>query len=72
MRMYRDGEAMIGKVCVCSIGRPAIVVGTKKFPWGWAWTGIGLDGKGVWCSTDPCIIAENGQEYYDRLEERNL
>jgi hypothetical protein len=72
MRMPNEGEDLTGKVCVCSLGRAAIVTGRKMLPWGESWVGLGLDGRGVgkvlWASTNPCVIAESGQEYHDRLE----
>ena len=70
MRMAESGEDLTGKVCVCSVGRPAIVVGTKEFPWGKSWVGLGLDGKGTWASTHPCILAETAQEFHDKLFDR--
>jgi len=54
---------------VCSAGRSAIIVGKKTFSWG-SWIGLGLDGKGTWVSTTPCIIAESGEEFHDKLFER--
>jgi len=31
MRIPEEGENLVGKLCVCSMGRPAIVVGTAEF-----------------------------------------
>ena len=70
MRLSEKDENLVGKVCVCSVGRPFIVTGQKQFDWGLAWVGLGLDGKGTVCSTSPCIIAENGQEFHDKLLSR--
>lgn len=70
MRLPNEGEDLVGKVCVCSVGRPAIVTGREGFPFGIAWVGLGLDGKGTWVSTDPCIIAESGREFHDKLMDR--
>ena len=70
VRMPKDDEDLVGKVCVCSVGRPAIVVGRKEFAWGLSWVGLGLDGLGTWASTKPCVIAESGQEFHDRLYDR--
>jgi hypothetical protein len=64
------GEDLVGKVCVCSIGRPAIVTGQREFDFGLAWVGLGLDGKGTWASRKPVIIAETGQEFHDKLFDR--
>lgn len=70
MRMPKKDEDLTGKICVCSIGRPAIVTGKKTFEWGESWIGIGFDGKGTWTSTEPCVIAESALEFHDRLFER--
>jgi len=70
MRMPTKDENLVGKICVCSIGRPAIVIGRKKFVFGDAWVGLGLDGKGTWASTNPCIIAEDALSFHDKLVER--
>jgi len=81
MRTPLENENLIGKVCVCSVGRPFIVTGkttivlddnadrlscTKLS----GWCGLGLDGKGTTFSTKPCIIAESGQEFHDKLLHR--
>lgn len=74
MRMPDPSENLIGKVCVCSVGRPFIVTGSKddfdfapgiKF-----WVGLGLDGKGTAASSTPGILAESGQEFHDVLLKR--
>ena len=70
MRFAEENENLVGKVCVCSVGRAAVVVGKKKFPWGESWVGLGLDGKGTWASSNPVIIAESGEEFHDKLRER--
>jgi len=67
MRMPHAGENLRGYVCVCSVGRVAIVVGKQMFDFGEAWVGLGLDGKGTWASTKPCILAESGIEFHDKL-----
>ena len=74
-RMPKEGEDLIGKVCVCSVGRPAIVVGKQEKKFGDApsktyWIGIGIDGKGTWASGAPAIIADSAQEFHDRLVDR--
>jgi hypothetical protein len=63
-------EDLLGKVAVCSVGRVAIITGRKEFEFGFAWTGLGLDGKGTWASTTPCIVAESGHEFHEKLIER--
>jgi hypothetical protein len=70
MRLPEEKEDLIGKVCVCSVGRPFIVTGQQSFDWGVSWVGLGLDGKGTVASTTPAIIAESGQEFHDRLFTR--
>lgn len=76
MRMAREDENLIGKICVCSIGRIAIVTGRGSFKSSVndeiinCWQGLGLDGKGTWASTNPCVVAENGQEFRDKLSKR--
>jgi len=76
MRMPKENENLIGKVCVCSVGRVGIVTGKGSFKSVVndelieCWKGLGLDGKGVWASTSPCIVAESGQEFADKLSER--
>ena len=70
MRIPEKEEILIGKVCVCSVGRPFIVTGKRTFAWGESWVGLGLDGKGTVASTQPCVIAESGQEFHDKLLER--
>lgn len=70
MRLPLQNEDLTGMICVCTIGRPGIVTGRKIFEWGESWVGLGLDGKGTWASTNPCIIAETGQEFHDKLLSR--
>jgi len=70
MRLPEIGEDLTGKVCVCSIGRPAIVVGIKEFDFGVCWIGMGLDGKGIWASSHPCIVAESALDFHNTLFDR--
>lgn len=81
MRLPKKYENLIGKVCVCSVGRPFIVTGRSKIDLDndvaslthkslEGWCGLGLDGKGTTFSTFPCIIAESGQEFHDKLLDR--
>lgn len=44
---------MLLKFAWCSIGRPGFIYGRKEMPWGMAWIGWGLDGKGDWSSRNP-------------------
>lgn len=70
MRLVKENEDLVGKVCVCSVGRPFIVTGKHTFDFGESWVGLGLDGKGTVASTNPGIIAESGQEFHDKLLSR--
>lgn len=70
MRIASEGENLVGKVCVCSIGRVAVVTGERQFDWGHAYVGLGLDGKGTWASRRPCVIAETMDEFRAKLDER--
>ncbi len=69
MRVPDTTEHLIGKVCVCSIGRLAIVTGLEDMPWGTVWAGVGLDGHGLWCSRSPIVISESIEEYYETLDK---
>ncbi len=70
MRIPDTGEDLAGKVCVCSTGRAGVVTGQKEFAWGVAWVGLGLDGKGTWCSSNPAVVAESAEEFRQTLEDR--
>lgn len=70
MRLPNENEDLVGKVCVCGVGRPFIVTGKKTFDFGEAWAGLGLDGKGTACSTAPAVVAESGEEFHDLLRRR--
>lgn len=76
MRMAKEGEDLTGKICVCSIGRVVIVTGRGDFKSSVneeiinCWQGLGFDGKGTWASTNPCVVAENAQEFRDKLSNR--
>lgn len=73
MRMPQPNENLIGKVCVCSVGRVGIVTGSYVPDWSngvQMWAGIGFDGKGTWASSNPCIVAECGEEFRLKLSNR--
>jgi len=72
MRMPKNNEDLTNKVCVCSDGRIFIVTGRHIFNFGLseAWVGLGLDGKGIVACISPCIVAESGQKFHDRLLDR--
>ena len=61
---------MIGKVCVCSIGRVGVVTGQREFDWGESWVGFGLDGRGLWSATKPHVLADSIAEYAEMVEAR--
>lgn len=73
MRLPDVNENLVGKICVSSIGRIAVVTHRGSFKSSVnndtieCWKGLGLDGKGVWASTEPCIVAESGQEFAETL-----
>ena len=71
-RMPEEGEDITGKVCVCSIGRAFIVTGRGEIDNlnGMFWVGLGLDGHGNVASSNPCILAESGEEFHNRLRDR--
>ena len=73
MRMPNEDEDLIGKVCVCSIGRIGLVTGKGNPVWADEkdmWIGLGFDGKGTWASSNPCIAYENPEEYRQLLSKR--
>lgn len=65
-------EGLKGMICMCSKGRIAIVTRRKEMPWGMAWVGIGLDGKGLWASTSPLVIFNSLSDYEAYLEAKLL
>lgn len=73
MRMPEKDEDLVGKVCVCSVGRIAVVthkgtindIGDKPL-----WMGIGLDGLGTWASSGPAVAAETLKEFHNRITDR--
>lgn len=76
MRLPKENEDLVGKICVSSVGRPFIVTGRLgsehelHASLDGSWCGIGFDGKGTACSGTPCVIAESGQEFHDKLLSR--
>lgn len=83
MRLPKENEDLRGKVCICSVGRLFIVTGRTTIKLMdkreafqsrpeelEGWCGLGLDGKGTAFGTSPCIVAENGQEFHDKLLKR--
>ena len=70
---------MIGKVCVCRLGRVGLVTGRKAITFNTGmnagqpvemWVGIGFDGKGLWCASTPSVLCDSIEEYVGRIEER--
>lgn len=62
-------ETFIGHVCVNTTGRLGIVTHVDISGDSFRAAGMGLDGKGVWTSTDPHSLG-TGQEFYRKLNER--
>lgn len=71
---YLSYNNLVGKVCVCSLGRPGLVVKMILHPDGYRfWAGIGFDGKGLWLThadTPTVVIANSITEYYDMIVNR--
>lgn len=63
-----------GNVAVCSTGRVGLVTGQEEVVFASGdkkkmWVGIGLDGKGLWCSSSPVYLYETIHDYIDRLKK---
>jgi len=56
---------LVGAIGECSRGRPGLILDRKVLPWGEAWVGIGMDGKGPWSSREPKILARSLDEYIE-------
>jgi hypothetical protein len=78
-RISEVDENLVGKVCVCSLGRVGVVAGREviTFPNGDTsdcWTGMGFDGKGLWATgargTEVVILAEDLAGYAARVKSR--
>jgi hypothetical protein len=54
---------VIGKAAICSQGRPGLITGHKRLPWGDSWVGIGLDAGTQWASRSPRLLTD--AELYD-------
>jgi len=70
MRMPEVGEDLTGKVCICSVGRIAVVTGQEFTEFGQAWVGVGFDGKGTWASTNPAVAYDSVEEFHGILMDR--
>lgn len=70
MRFPEKDENLIGKVCICSVGRIAVVSGRQRFEFGESWVGIGFDGKGAWASKNPVVAYESVEELRQIIQER--
>jgi hypothetical protein len=79
-RLSDEGESLVGKVCICSLGRVGVVYGGGPivFPSGGGgdfWHGFGLDGRGLWATArregrPVVVIAESLAEYADKVKAR--
>ncbi len=67
-----EGESLdlTGMVAYCSLGRAGLITGTTEAPWGETYYGIGLDGKGLWMSRNPRVIAIDAETYANTLLKR--
>jgi len=65
-------ESCVDKVCVGSTGRVGLVTHYESEHAYRCdrYVGIGFDGKGVWTSKSPAIVAESGEEFVRRLVDR--
>ncbi len=79
MRHPNRGEDLVGMVCVCSVGRVAIVTApgaiTVQQPGDppaqiQGWHGIGIDGFGTWFSSSPIILSPSAEAFRLKLDER--
>lgn len=59
---------LFGTVGVNSIGKPGLITGFKKLPWGWSYVGFNPNDGTEWCSRDPHIIAPNLAVFIGRLQ----
>ena len=77
-RVAPIGENLIGKVCICSLGRVGIVAmrSTVTFQNGdvaECWTGMGFDGNGLWATSansDVVVLDETLSAYMERVKNR--
>ena len=65
-------EIGVGKVAVCSLGRVGVITDRKELTFsnqdkGVMWVGMGFDGKGLWASSEPIVIAESLKDYCNRI-----
>lgn len=64
-----EEENLVGKVGVCSRGRPGLITGRKELAWGLSWVGIGLDDGSAWSSRAPRVVA---RDELDALAESKM
>jgi len=68
-------DDLIGTVCVGSLGRVGLVVRISEIEFPGSgdkkkmFEGIGLDGKGLWCASNPLKLYDNIEQYMDRLAQ---
>jgi hypothetical protein len=57
----------VGAVAVCSLGRVGVITGKETIVLGndtkEMWVGMGLDGKGLWASSEPIVITTTLKDY---------
>lgn len=61
-----------GAVAVCSLGRVGVITDKKTITFsngdtGEMYVGMGLDGKGLWASSDPIKLCDTLKEYTERV-----
>lgn len=86
MRIPAHEEHLVGKVCICSIGRIGLVTGRERI--GLVpgrerinfeksgegeklyWVGVGFDGKGTWASERPVVVHDDPEDFRVKLQQR--
>lgn len=51
-------DNIIGRVGICSRGRPGLITHRKTLPWGESYVGIGLDDGTAWASRAPRLVTD--------------
>jgi hypothetical protein len=65
-----DLKQFIGWVCTNSIGRIGIVISIGEAFGKPALLGMGIDGRGNWCSTGEFCVIDTAEGYRKTLQER--
>lgn len=59
---------LFGVVAVNSVGKPGVVTGFEKLPWGWSYVGYNVNDGSDWCAREPITIARNLGVYIARVQ----